>query len=88
MMKYVLMKPEILTTLMMPISLTFEIDATINSYVCYKLMNILLFKTFNQNQNRNSYSDCFLLNYYSFHYFRRFQNSIYFHMNQYCSADF
>lgn len=88
MMKYVLMKPEILTTLMMPISLTFEIDATIIVMYVIKFMNILLFKTFNQNQNRNSYSDCFLLNYYSFHYFRRFQNSAYSHMNQYCSDDF
>ena len=74
MMKYVLMKPEILTTLIMLISLTFEIDATIIVMYVIKFMNILLFKTFNQNQNRNSYSDCFLLNYYSFHYFRRFQN--------------
>lgn len=46
MMKYVLMTPEILTTLMMPISLTFEIDATINSYVCYKIYEYIAFQDF------------------------------------------
>lgn len=46
MMKYVLMTPEILTILMILISLTVEIDATINSYVCYKIYEYIAFQAF------------------------------------------